>query len=186
MSLVGTLRRKSLFGNNNNKSTEEIFKNQVEPTTTTRKSATLNAKRLTVNSKKFGFTLGTNTTNKPARKQLDLSIFNEPPLPALSDGGSSILSSSSCSSSVHPTIKTPVRKGSQVSVLDPRQHRPTTPSLLSKNSSTSSPIEPVKPSWLQQLFFFKQPKICSFVVYSVQAAIIFRALHKWMNKVCYI
>ncbi|KAG1246863.1 hypothetical protein G6F68_014449 [Rhizopus microsporus] len=70
MTLVGTLRRKTLFGSSNNKPTiaaelaeEDVKKNQANEA---RKSATLNAKGLslrlpkgaTVNSKKFGFTLG--------------------------------------------------------------------------------------------------------------------------------
>ncbi|KAG0838170.1 hypothetical protein G6F19_003283 [Rhizopus arrhizus] len=204
MTLVGTLRRKTLFGSSNNKPTiaaelaeEDVKKNQANEA---RKSATLNAKGLslrlpkgaTVNSKKFGFTLG---SKQHVRKQLDLSIFNEPvPLapPALSDGSTLSSSSSSCtsSSSSFPTTANeskakPNRRSSQAS-MDPRTHRPTTPSLLS-NSSTitatnSSPTEASKPSWLQQLFFFKQPKVCSFIIYSTNSTSIFRTLHRLMNK----
>jgi hypothetical protein len=71
-------------------------------------------------------------------------------------------------------------------------HRPTTPSLLSNSSTMNSPISPAsssasqnvpKASWLSNLFFFKQPKVCSLVVYSTHTAGILRSLHRLMNKV---
>lgn len=188
---MGTLRRKSIFNNGNDKKSkmDQTPSNEMEP----RKSATVSAKRLslrmpktgTINSKKFGFTLG--SSNTKARKQLDLSMFNEPlpPPPALSDGSTLSCSSSSTSnSSLNSKNKSAIRRSSQASMDKRSQHRPTTPSLLSNSSNiTTSPIEPTKPSWLQHLFFFKQPKVCSFIVYSTQTAHILRTLHKSMNKV---
>ncbi|KAI9283156.1 kinase-like domain-containing protein [Sporodiniella umbellata] len=166
-----------------------------DPVGKEKKPATVNVKRLslrmpsTVGAKKFGFTLG---TQPKGRKQLDLSMYEPVPIPALSDGSTLSSSSSSCHSSassfrahdLKSAPKSPVRKGSQASV-DPRHsshHRPTTPSLLS-NSSTVAVVVETKPSWLHHLFFFKQPKVCQFVVHSTQTALIFRKLHKWMNKV---
>ncbi|CEG76507.1 Putative CAMK/CAMKL/BRSK protein kinase [Rhizopus microsporus] len=187
---MGTLRRKSIFNNSNDKKSkmDQNPSNEMEP----RKSATISAKRLslrmpkagTINSKKFGFTLG--SSNTKARKQLDLSMFNEPlpPPPALSDGSTLSCSSSSTSnSSLNSKNKSAIRRSSQASMDKRSQHRPTTPSLLSNSSNiTTSPIEPTKPSWLQHLFFFKQPKVCSFIVYSTQTAHILRTLHKLMNR----
>ncbi|KAG1172393.1 hypothetical protein G6F70_006506 [Rhizopus microsporus] len=187
---MGTLRRKSIFNNSNDKKSkmDQTPSNEMEP----RKSATISAKRLslrmpktgTINSKKFGFTLG--SSNTKARKQLDLSMFNEPlpPPPALSDGSTLSCSSSSTSnSSLNSKNKSAIRRSSQASMDKRSQHRPTTSSLLSNSSNiTTSPIEPPKPSWLQHLFFFKQPKVCSFIVYSTQTAHILRTLHKLMNK----
>lgn len=71
-------------------------------------------------------------------------------------------------------------------------NRPTTPSLLSNSSTIASPnnnnnnsipSQPAKASWLNNLFFFKQPKVCSLVVYSTHTAGILRSLHRLMNKV---
>ncbi|GAA5816902.1 hypothetical protein MFLAVUS_010437 [Mucor flavus] len=68
-----------------------------------------------------------------------------------------------------------------------QQNRPTTPSLLSNSSTINSPTvsnipsQPAKASWLNNLFFFKQPKVCSLVVYSTHTAGILRSLHRLMN-----
>lgn len=70
-----------------------------------------------------------------------------------------------------------------------QQNRPTTPSLLSNSSTINSPTvsnipsQPAKASWLNNLFFFKQPKVCSLVVYSTHTAGILRSLHRLMNTV---
>lgn len=93
------------------------------------------------------------------------------------------------------------RRGSNIStstLAQQQQHannnRPTTPSLLSNSSTIASPTtpssknnsipsQPAKASWLNNLFFFKQPKVCSLVVYSTHTAGILRSLHRSMNKV---
>lgn len=94
------------------------------------------------------------------------------------------------------------RRGSNIStstLAQQQQHinnnRPTTPSLLSNSSTIASPTstpssknnsipsQPAKASWLNNLFFFKQPKVCSLVVYSTHTAGILRSLHRLMNKV---
>ncbi|KAL7310447.1 serine/threonine-protein kinase gin4 [Mucor circinelloides] len=92
------------------------------------------------------------------------------------------------------------RRGSNIStstLAQQQQHmnnnRPTTPSLLSNSSTIASPTtpsnknnsipsQPAKASWLNNLFFFKQPKVCSLVVYSTHTAGILRSLHRLMNK----
>ncbi|KAI8996821.1 kinase-like domain-containing protein [Pilobolus umbonatus] len=80
---------------------------------------------------------------------------------------------------------------SHSTLTQPQQTRPATPSLLSNSSTINSPGEPTvstipsqpaKSSWLSNLFFFKQPKVCSIVLYSDDAASILRTLHKLMNK----
>lgn len=146
-------------------------------------------------------------TNSSAMKQSIITTT-----PGLSDG-STLSDSSSICSSVHSQqtkspsslVKKPFgRRSSQVSFksMDRRgssstlQHhlnnRPTTPSLLSNSSTIQSPVrqqnnslpsQPAKSSWLNNLFFFKQPKICSLVVYSTHTAGILRSLHRLMNKV---
>jgi hypothetical protein len=92
------------------------------------------------------------------------------------------------------------RRGSNISsstlAQQQQQNRPTTPSLLSNSSTINSPItannnnnnnnipsQPAKASWLNNLFFFKQPKVCSLVVYSTHTAGILRSLHRLMNIV---
>lgn len=86
------------------------------------------------------------------------------------------------------------RRGSNISTstLTP-YNRPVTPSLLSNSSTIGSPTttnannninipsQPAKASWLNNLFFFKQPKVCSLVVYSKHTAGILRSLHRLMN-----
>lgn len=116
-------------------------------------------------------------------------------------------SSKNLKNNVTNTKQTP-RRSSQASFksMDRRasnttinqQHRPTTPSLLSNSSAIQSPTtasmppipspnsipsQPAKASWLNNLFFFKQPKVCSLVVYSTHTAGILRSLHRLMNKV---
>ncbi|KAI8065429.1 hypothetical protein BC940DRAFT_258943 [Gongronella butleri] len=82
------------------------------------------------------------------------------------------------------------RRGSNISVFNTR---PITPSLLSNSStittsSSTAPPSPVddnnngKASWLNQLFFFKQPKICSLVIPEQDAGVILYTLHRWINK----
>lgn len=92
------------------------------------------------------------------------------------------------------------RRGSNISSStlgqQQQQNRPATPSLLSNSSTINSPImatnngnipsQPAKASWLNNLFFFKQPKVCSLVVYSTYTAGILRSLHRLMNTVCAI
>lgn len=87
------------------------------------------------------------------------------------------------------------RRGSNMSsstLGQQQQNRPATPSLLSNSSTINSPIapgngtipsQPAKASWLNNLFFFKQPKVCSLVVYSTHTAGILRSLHRLMNTV---
>jgi hypothetical protein len=89
------------------------------------------------------------------------------------------------------------RRGSNVSTSTLTQHnRPVTPSLLSNSSTIGSPTatthvnsnipsQPAKASWLNNLFFFKQPKVCSLVVYSKHTAGILRSLHRLMNLVSF-
>ncbi|KAI9481141.1 MAG: kinase-like domain-containing protein [Benjaminiella poitrasii] len=88
------------------------------------------------------------------------------------------------------------RHGSNVStatLTQQQMNRPTTPSLLSNSSTIGSPTanhdgsptpsqSTSKSSWLNNLFFFKQPKVCSLVVYSTHKAGILRTLHRLMNK----
>lgn len=99
------------------------------------------------------------------------------------------------------SFKSMDRRGSNIStstLAQQQQHmnnnRPTTPSLLSNSSTIASPTtpsnknnsipsQPAKASWLNNLFFFKQPKVCSLVVYSTHTAGILRSLHRLMNKV---
>ncbi|KAG1457306.1 hypothetical protein G6F46_007312 [Rhizopus delemar] len=188
-TVVGTLRRKSLFSH----------KTIRDDNSQAKKPISVNTKRLslripktsTASPKKFGFTLDTNgkgnNNNTDHRKELSSSISTEVP-PALSNG-STISSSSTISTSNSSYVKeskvkkSPIRQGSQGSVEPKSIHRPATPSLLS-NSSTivSSPIEAPKPSWFQQLFFFKQPKVCSIVVHSTNSANILDTLQELMNK----
>jgi hypothetical protein len=96
------------------------------------------------------------------------------------------------------SFKSMDRRGSNTTIAQ-AQHRPTTPSLLSNSSTINSPTvptassssnnnnsipsQPAKASWLNNLFFFKQPKVCSLVVYSTHTAGILRSLHRLMNKV---
>ncbi|KAI8641581.1 hypothetical protein BD408DRAFT_367923 [Parasitella parasitica] len=100
------------------------------------------------------------------------------------------------------SFKSMDRRGSNISTStlsqQQQQHinnnRPTTPSLLSNSSTIASPTsihanynnsipsQPAKASWLNNLFFFKQPKVCSLVVYSTHTAGILRSLHRLMNK----
>lgn len=89
------------------------------------------------------------------------------------------------------------RRGSNISSStlgqQQQQNRPATPSLLSNSSTINSPImtsnngnipsQPAKSSWLSNLFIFKQPKVCSLVVYSTHTAGILRSLHRLMNAV---
>lgn len=87
------------------------------------------------------------------------------------------------------------RRGSNISsstLGQQQQNRPATPSLLSNSSTINSPInnsngnipsQPAKASWLNNLFFFKQPKVCSLVVYSTHTAGILRSLHRLTNTV---
>ena len=99
------------------------------------------------------------------------------------------------------SFKSMDRRGSNISTSTSTQHqnlnnRPTTPSLLSNTSTINSPTlatannnsipsQPAKASWLNNLFFFKQPKVCSLVVYSTHTAGILRSLHRLMNIVSF-
>ncbi|KAG2234349.1 hypothetical protein INT48_007216 [Thamnidium elegans] len=197
------------------------------------KSATVSAKRLslrlpnafrnsnkendTINSKKFGFTLGANSRKQ--RKQLDLSLFQTEqqksqeekmittatattttsiktdsglvPPPTLSDGSTLSSSSSTCSSThssyspvvsskgnIPPTFKSVMNKQSNQNVLLSNSSTINSPTV---SNNGNIPSQPAKASWLNNLFFFKQPKVCSLVVYSTHTAGILRSLHRLMN-----
>ncbi|KAG1443168.1 hypothetical protein G6F56_010776 [Rhizopus delemar] len=71
------------------------------------------------------------------------------------------------------------------SLLPPKPIEISNESTLSQEStlSTSSTLIETKPSWLQQLFFFKQPKICSLLVYDTQIDRVLRTLYQQMNQI---
>ncbi|KAI8144169.1 kinase-like domain-containing protein [Fennellomyces sp. T-0311] len=90
----------------------------------------------------------------------------------------------------HASFQSFDRRGSDQSTTT----RPTTPSLLSNSStittspSGSYPSSPAvsaapKTSWISNLFFFKQPKICTLTVYDTEIATVVRTLHRVINKV---
>lgn len=70
------------------------------------------------------------------------------------------------------------RRGSDQSFLS----RPPTPSSTISENPPLTPATP-KASWLSNLFFFKQPKVCSISVPHTDIADILRDLHRVMNKV---
>ncbi|KAG0167242.1 hypothetical protein DFQ28_005948 [Apophysomyces sp. BC1034] len=80
------------------------------------------------------------------------------------------------------------RRGSNQSTYN----RPATPSLLSNSSTITtnsgsyppSPAEASAPktSWLSNLFFFKQPKVCSLVVNTAKTADIVRTMQSVLNE----
>ncbi|KAI7896652.1 kinase-like domain-containing protein [Mucor mucedo] len=227
---------------------DEEIEMVVENHRKSNKSATLSSKRLslrlpnafrtsshkegdTVSSKKFGFTLGSNSRKQ--RKQLDLSLFEteqqmkaeeQEEMPQIDSRlvPPPILCDVSNNKGMPPTFKTVMHKSSNPNVfasgtprrpsqasfksIDRRgsnissstlgqqqqqqQNRPATPSLLSNSSTINSPVishhgnipsQPAKSSWLSNLFIFKQPKVCSLVVYSTHTAGILRSLHRLMN-----
>ncbi|ORY89975.1 hypothetical protein BCR43DRAFT_480777 [Syncephalastrum racemosum] len=69
------------------------------------------------------------------------------------------------------------RRGSDQSFLS----RPPTPSSTISENPPITPATP-KASWLSNLFFFKQPKICSISVPHTDIADALRNLHRVMNK----
>ncbi|KAG2221061.1 hypothetical protein INT45_009719 [Circinella minor] len=86
------------------------------------------------------------------------------------------------------------RRGSDQSTTTTTTTRPNTPSLLSNSStittspSVSYPNSPAiattpKPSWISNLFFFKQPKICTLTVYDTEIANVVKMVHRMMNKI---
>ncbi|KAI8880847.1 Pkinase-domain-containing protein [Backusella circina FSU 941] len=190
-SIVGTLRRKNPFTKTINTTDFAIssapMKQQqlqqqepISPTNNNNISATLRAKRLslripnafrnesaTINSKKFGFTLGSSNARRQ-RKQLDLTLFQDnkqntaptSPPPASSSDTSSprkLSLSPAVMNKAGGTIRAPTifspRRSSQASSIDKNStYKPNTPSLLSNSSTTP------KASWLSNLFIFKQPK----------------------------
>lgn len=193
-AIVGTLRRKNPFQRaaikDNFESTEgktAVDDNDIplpykhqSPSLTVKANKGLSLRipnaLNTINSKKFGFTLG--AKKQPSKQQpLDLATLFQQPSPDAAARSSQVTFQSM---DHHP------RRSSFSST----SRRTATPSLLSATSSTlpPSPTTPTttqyKTSWLDQLFFFKQPKVCSLVVYSTHKESILRTLHRNLNKVC--
>ncbi|KAI8086385.1 uncharacterized protein BX664DRAFT_282272 [Halteromyces radiatus] len=165
-----------------------------------------NAFRNDNGTNRFSFTL--NGTRRQ-RKELDMSMFqtqkqrssistrNEgldsdlTPPPALSDGStlSSSISSSSTKDHHHQQQQqhgntslqsVTERRGSNTSST---LNRPITPSLLSNSSTiTTAKSASFKASWLNNLFFFKQPKICSLIIPETDIGTILCTLHRLMNQ----
>ncbi|KAF7732339.1 hypothetical protein EC973_005235 [Apophysomyces ossiformis] len=90
--------------------------------------------------------------------------------------------------SSHGSFQSIDRRGSNQSTFN----RPATPSLLSNSStittnSGSYPPSPAevsapKTSWLSNLFFFKQPKVCSIVVNTAKTADIIHTMQRVLNE----
>ncbi|KAI9304917.1 hypothetical protein BJ944DRAFT_277982 [Cunninghamella echinulata] len=130
-------------------------------------------------------------------------FLHSPPPPNPTASSSSVVcssNSSACTSrrTSQASFQSVVdRRGSHISTMN----RPITPSLLSNNSTITtasgsyppspslvmSPVsildEPAKPSWINNLFFFKQPKVCSLVIHEAETSTVLYTIHRLINQI---
>ncbi|CAO3649507.1 unnamed protein product [Cunninghamella blakesleeana] len=197
-------------GNNNNNNNSNNKNNNQRQNSTESNNDFFSSSSTTTSASSSTYSPVTPTTTSQQASQFKSALrsmpgkgefLQSPPPPNPTSSSSSMVHSNSshCSSrrASQASFQSMIdRRGSHISNMN----RPITPSLLSNNSTIEtggsyppspstamSPIsimdEPTKPSWINNLFIFKQPKVCSLVVPESETSAVLYTIHKFINQI---